>query len=780
MLSRDNKRDQLRDQPSLAFNHIAFHTHSLPTLKAGKYSIEVHHQMDWDEQAIEPAQQSFYVHGPRFSLPAEDIHSIFPPNHSKGLFARNLPHITFNKRILPWERSLINKEPAVPWLALLMFTESELHREEDTPLNGITINPVEKLYQNDPEVLNPPELACRAIQDREGEKAQCQTIEISPELFKCIFPRQKELPFLSHCRQVNTEDKEVQDSLDDGWYSVVMANRFPISDGSSSNIVHLISLEGWQSCLTENGIPADLLTGRKRLRLVSLANWQFDALPPRGRGETFAELASHLARPDTLPNDLLLRFPLVGDDDDSIPQKRLRAGYVPLTYHTAPGVHTFAWYRGPLTPVPTETLSKQRPYRNVSDAMIYSDSTGLFDLSLATAWQLGRSLALADNDFAIQILNFRRKGHHIIDSLMARITSLGLDAGGNLADIAGKDVFTEAISHLFSAGLVDKISQSASDAGLQSTTPRDSRSSTSFNDIQQMTAFFQQENVKVLLEESLAEELESIGQWCAKRELLYHVPFHHLVPDPQMLPPESLRFFYLDRNYLDALRDGVISIGVQSSRDTVYNLVLRSAIDRATEQATKSMRDKLRGITSVAAAHVADHEPMTGVLLRTSLVSGWPGLSVRGKMSEGDAESNLLKILRMERLGDDVLLCIFEGTPQIVTISEPQEGLNFGVTPRGELEIRELLNPAEIGKNTTEKLKIYQPSGPATAYLRNKGRERVLQIIKDQNNSEAMIPSLAAKTGITGKFDAAHFAIQMVQLPQKIEFYRNLEQGVTL
>ena len=42
--------------------------------------------------------------------------------------------------------------------------------------------------------------------------------------------------------------------------------------------------------------------------------------------------------------------------------------------------------------------------------------------------------------------------------------------------------------------------------------------------------------------------------WLARLRLLHGVPFAYLVPDADLLPPESVRFFYLDRDWTDAAR----------------------------------------------------------------------------------------------------------------------------------------------------------------------------------------------------------------------------------
>lgn len=52
-----------------------------------------------------------------------------------------------------------------------------------------------------------------------------------------------------------------------------------------------------------------------------------------------------------------------------------------------------------------------------------------------------------------------------------------------------------------------------------------------------------------------------ITQWLSQLRLLKGVPFNYLVPYEAMLPTESMRFFYIDSNWIQSLLDGACSIG---------------------------------------------------------------------------------------------------------------------------------------------------------------------------------------------------------------------------
>ncbi|MDH4350014.1 MAG: hypothetical protein OEW56_02560, partial [Gemmatimonadota bacterium] len=77
---------------------------------------------------------------------------------------------------------------------------------------------------------------------------------------------------------------------------------------------------------------------------------------------------------------------------------------------------------------------------------------------------------------------------------------------------------------------------------------------------------------------------------------------------------------------------------------------------------------------------------ITGFLLRSAAVSGWPGLHVRAYREDVPDEEVLpeqdprrMRLLRLERLAPAVLLGLFDGVPAIVHVEEPRQGIQFGV-----------------------------------------------------------------------------------------------------
>lgn len=189
----------------------------------------------------------------------------------------------------------------------------------------------------------------------------------------------------------------------------------------------------------------------------------------------------------------------------------------------------------------------------------------------------------------------------------------------------------------------------------------------------------------------------------AHLRLLVGVPFDYLVPDSRLLPNESIRFFYLDRSWTDRLVDGAIAVGKIGTREQAHHQAhaanLQSKLD-LTERVVRIMQRGLPGNSETAPGAGADNSPggiISGFLLRSAAVSGWPSMEVRAfntilPPNQGEPnDSNLqawlkqaaaaqLTTLRLELLSPSVLLALFDGIPQLVWCEEPHHGVQFGFT----------------------------------------------------------------------------------------------------
>jgi hypothetical protein len=189
--------------------------------------------------------------------------------------------------------------------------------------------------------------------------------------------------------------------------------------------------------------------------------------------------------------------------------------------------------------------------------------------------------------------------------------------------------------------------------------------------------------------------------------LLVGVPFDYLVPDARLLPDESIRFFYLDRSWTDRLVDGAMAVGKIGSRDQAYHQARSGPVSQQVDLTERIVRDLQRNRDSFANlkqtndANPAPADVVTGFLLRSAAVSGWPHMEVRAYSpdipdtsvpfdpSSPAAQAAQLTTLRLELLSPSVMIALFQGIPQLVTIEEPHHGVVFGVhaAPNSTLEI---------------------------------------------------------------------------------------------
>jgi hypothetical protein len=195
-------------------------------------------------------------------------------------------------------------------------------------------------------------------------------------------------------------------------------------------------------------------------------------------------------------------------------------------------------------------------------------------------------------------------------------------------------------------------------------------------------------------EDPAAEMPPYLESFLAHLRLLVGVPFEYLVPDARLLPQESIRFFYLDRSWSDRLVDGALAVGKLGSREQAHHHAqhpqVRARLD-ATERAVRPLQrgrksfDEAR--SQAGALPPAPDGRITGFLLRSALVSGWPQMDVRAfdaalaePMDPAAAQEHRLRTLRLERLSPSVLLALFDGTPELVVLEEPHQGVQLGVT----------------------------------------------------------------------------------------------------
>lgn len=235
------------------------------------------------------------------------------------------------------------------------------------------------------------------------------------------------------------------------------------------------------------------------------------------------------------------------------------------------------------------------------------------------------------------------------------------------------------------------------------------------------------------------------------------LPTGNLISDPELLPDESLRLFYVDPNWINALLDGALSIGRICDADRQHDKTVMPFIKAHSDLASGSRRSLRFGKTPSTSNAEA---PRTGFLLRSQLVRGWPGLEIEC-LSGGKA----LDILSMRHLDDEILLCLVQGVVETIKLTEPSEGLYFGLDDVGGDYGKCLVSlaPGKVGQATEL---------TADLVYRNPDK-RVLNVALLAQNMDTTLKQHQKNSSY---FSALEFAVQM--LHERTQCVINVSQAV--
>jgi len=234
-----------------------------------------------------------------------------------------------------------------------------------------------------------------------------------------------------------------------------------------------------------------------------------------------------------------------------------------------------------------------------------------------------------------------------------------------------------------------------------------------------------------------------IQTWFERLGLLNGVPFNYLVPDEQMLPSESIRFFCLDWFWIESLLDGAFSIGRVQDADAAQD----------------SRQNPLTG----------EAKHLSGVLIRSDVIAGWPDLQIEGSEFSiaGDqpiSQNKQLTVLRCDHLSEDVLLCLFDGAIRTVDISLKPEGLHFGFNNDDDGNVWRELRKLDGTEMSDWKVHLTPVEDNKPPILNQKS------IVNVTNLAHDIREELQEKEQSINDFTAAQFALQMIQGVEKVRF----------
>jgi hypothetical protein len=677
----------------MMIDEIRFLQNHLPGLTAGEYEITVEQEVKVRGESLDkfPVTRKFSVRGDCFSLKSTDVQAVFPPAGSLGAHANVLPHILLHRSTLPWERLAEPGSPETPWLALLLFYEGEVPKPEIVSLKDLSGGGakfptfIPEPGQSDDKVI---------------------VIDVQRKVLAGILPSKKELAFLAHVREgadyiitdqtlaaLKTEELPddvrsklekikgqefigaeafryalknaigdqqtaryqeaiIRHAADRVEFAVIISNRLPLPKGVST--AHLVSVEGRYNA---NGFDYQGAGENDLIRLVSLQSWSFACIDHQ---QSFKEL---LKRLNCEPG--VLRLPNSGV---AAANKYLALGSLPLWHGLRQSGKTVSWYHGPLATAENpltenDPSAPDLPVRAADELIRYNRATGMFDVSYAAAWELGRLLALQNKSFSVSLYNWKRAHAQQLRQIEEELLHASPLDGGS-----GQEMGPIPI-------------------------PPD------------------------------------IAGWFKRLSLLEGVPFNYLVPDERLLPLESIRFFQLDWLWIDCLLDGAFSIGRVTAAD--------------------HRRDDAHDKSPAANPHAK----VSGALMRSEVVSGWPGLLVDG-FNKVDKKLNSL---RMERLSANVLLCLFEGDMAAVDFHLRPETAHFGLDQKeGDSSgFYKKLRDLQGGKSGPQIDTIpWRQTRPGTIDV-----SRLAETIKAKIN------------GNGSSFTSAQFALQMIETSDKVRFH---------
>jgi hypothetical protein len=716
---------------------VTFIQYEIPPLKAGKYKLTAHQTLDKQPAPNDfSAERTFAVGGNRFQLDGDDLVACFPPDNANGEFEGVLPNVVLKRSTLPWQRALAPTAPRnAPWLAVLLFESAKAPTVQtgtavDLIADGTTITVTGSDAQGTGKMPRGT-VSCPDINPLDyGQLPSTPTrfIDVPVDLFSGLAPTAADMPYLAHIREIDTydsvDDKDVSKS-----FSVLLGNRIPQSDTDAT--AYLVSLENMGDYLpTDDGQPsAKLPAGTTTIRLIVLTSWHFYA---NDLDESFQNLAENLNKDSagTLgATTLRIDAPapaswavaaaiadeattVSGADADALTLNALAQGYVPMNHHLREAGDTVSWYRGPLLPYGGTSPFVSIPAFGPDALLRYDPYIGMLDASYAAAWQLGQLLGLQSSAFSTALYAWRKT--------LAKADAARAEQALLLAQLTpeGGD---EPVFASFSAKRQT----------LLTTTP----------DVPDLVAAF-------------------IGQL----RVLIGVPFAWLVPHEAMLPTESFRLFSVDPNWIDALVDGAFSIGRATESELQQDAAQQGTVHLASSRSARGRRVNDRPQLAGLKASATDAlQTITGVLLRSQLVSGWPRLNINGYADQQGTQE--VPKLRMERLSSDAILCLFDGMVASVSVHEAPEQLHCGLELAGGAASTTLRMVS--GSDPGQQIHVSEHE-LATASVPLRADNQTLKVA---DAATSVLNTLTTQYGQNiPTFSSAEFALEFVKGVVKVEF----------
>ena len=297
--------------------------------------------------------------------------------------------------------------------------------------------------------------------------------------------------------------------------SVLVANRLAQSDAvkfseGTRNYSLVISLEQYLNAKSLDAINA--LGDEEYLRFIVLSDWWYNCT---------SSAVNFKTRLEKMDVDTL-RFPedkRAAAEANSALHSRLNAGFVALPHEFRQGAQSLSWYRGPFVPFDvstnTQTIELTPLQRGQSDdsALVATDADrllafdqqdGMFDISYAAAYELGRILSFKNTHFTRLLSQYKRA--------QARYIQLEKKDAERKADVSDLGISIENLPYAY------------------------------------------------LTSDILDQQREEINAWLLQLAQFKLLPLWNLIADKQLLPKGAIRTFSIDRKWIQSLWLGALSL----------------------------------------------------------------------------------------------------------------------------------------------------------------------------------------------------------------------------
>ena len=648
----------------MSSDKLQFIDYRKPKLEAGDYTFEVTQTYGDPKGSARTAIATplkVKVSGDRIRLKPEQVFAQYPPAGEKGDFSDTLPHISLKKASLPWERSAYNYdsdnlytkqsdiESFESWLYLMLINEEDISRGDVIAPRPMRVSQLKQ------DAYVPQRYDAALEEDVNfgliGNEEEVQVVDVKKPFFEqLIAKRKQDLQYIAHVRRRYDSKQQLKREL-----SVIIANRFARHNKEEyplgmANHALLVSLEGYLNDDAKTaekslyvtgdesaGVLLAGLPGDSYIRLVILTSWSFTSRQNKinfeQRSKALDVGSLRLPAEGSSPKHPFVKAVPTKRDSGKPFDSRLQAGMTAIPHQFRLGDRSFSWYRGPCAPFDNAsaqlTDDEKGKHTETSsyigtDAdrlLAYCKEDGMFDISYAAAYELGRLLGIKNEDYAKALCRYKKAN--------SRYIALQKSDANRHQDVIGRGI---TIADLPYAKLDDG---------------------------------------------ELAKDYTAIKAYLTELAQLQDIPHWYLVPDPNLLPQRTIRTFQIDRKWIQSLWLGALSIGGRA-KTTYY---LYDEIDKDIElsksipKAGFFLRSDLVWAypemqVSTKAIHPNDGESLDLKKLRTDKGSGYAAYIDRGQWA--------CKLMRQEGLAEDLLMGLTNKPFNYMSLALPAESLHYG------------------------------------------------------------------------------------------------------